>query len=1273
MRKKKEKSSQLRKKAQQLLNEKGIQDPELYKKDLESLVEELNIHQIELEQQNEEMKRIQNELEISRDRYSDLFNSAPNGYVILESNHRILEINITGARMLGVERAELLNQPFTRFIHPESQDTFYFHFRDLLRTGEAQSCELMLKLSHSGKRHIQVESAPVQSDNQHISSIRSTLIDITHRKEKKQLSKQLSAIVSSSDDAIISVDKHLTIQSWNKGAEKIFGYTAEEVLGKDPAFLLPRGKKQETESYMQEVFQNKPIKHFETTRLRKDGNEISVSLSVSPIHDENEHITGAAVIARDVTDRIQKDKQIQESEEKYRAIFEHSGNGFLIMKNKILDCNQMAASIFGVSPSELTGLDPAIDLSPEKQPNGEFSSSAGKKFVQKALTGEIQSFYWKHKTLQGNLVDTRITLNAIQTQQGTRLIAIIHDISEQIEFQRELQEQKEQIESQNEEYQVLNEELSDTNMRLQETIEKLEKSKQQVLHREELLKETGRMARVGGWEINLEKQTVYWTPTTKMIHEVPQDYEPTLEEAINFFPGESNQRIRTAVYNAMEEGKDFDLELDFVTAAHKYLYVRAIGKASMKDGKCVRLHGTFQDITQRKKAEKELKKSEEKFRTLFNSASDAIIIHDTHGNIMEANDIACQRLQFSREEMLKLKAKDFHTDESLKNFNFQMTQIIQEGHGFYETEHLTKHGLMIPVEVNSRIIEYNNQKVILKIARDITRRKNAEKELQIKNNISNSFINSEGENFYHHVLDEFRAVFNSPYGYFGYINDQGDLVSPSLTKDIWQQCQVENKSIVFPKESWSGLWGESLIKQKTLYRNKNLTPPSGHVELQSAIAAPILLNNSLIGQIVLANKPGGFHEQDKKMMNSLCNYIAPLLHSKIQEEKYKQNLVEAKEQAEESDRLKSAFLANMSHEIRTPMNGILGFSELLRNNTFSSEKQNEFLDIINNRSKHLLQIINDIVDISKIEANQLSIEKENFSLNKLLFEIYNNYQVELENQDKPAIKLQLHKELDYDDSYIYSDEIRLKQILMNLISNAIKFTEQGSIKFGYELKSNDELLFFVRDTGIGIPKKKQSTIFNRFRQADEMTTRKYGGTGLGLSISKNLVEMMGGEIWIESEERKGSCFFFTLPVEKITKKEHRKRHPKKEIDYTWKDHRILIVEDDPVSQEYIKEILKSSKASIDITGDGEEGLEHYKEYKNYSLILLDLQLPGMNGLEIIEQIRKEDNSTPIIAQTAYAMGRDKEKCLQAGCNEFITKPFNAHTLISIMDNYLGEI
>ena len=187
-----------------------------------------------------------------------------------------------------------------------------------------------------------------------------------------------------------------------------------------------------------------------------------------------------------------------------------------------------------------------------------------------------------------------------------------------------------------------------------------------------------------------------------------------------------------------------------------------------------------------------------------------------------------------------------------------------------------------------------------------------------------------------------------------------------------------------------------------------------------------------------------------------------------------------------------------------------------------------------------------------------------------------------------------------------------------------------------------------------------------------MTTRKYGGTGLGLSISKNLVEMMGGEIWVQSEERKGSSFFFTLPVEQITKQEHRKSQPKKEIDYAWKDHRILIVEDDPVSQEYIREILKSSEASMDITGNGEEGLEYYRTHKNYSLILLDLQLPGMNGIEIIEQIRKEDNSTPIIAQTAYAMGRDKEKCLQAGCNEFITKPFNAHTLISIMDNYLRE-
>jgi len=1273
-----EKSNRLRKKAEKILQQQGVQDPTLYKKDLESLVEELNIHQIELEQQNEELKRIHNELEVSRDRYSDLFNNAPVGYFIILRDYNIVNVNNKGQEMLESQNGDLIGLPFTKYIHPDSQDTFYFHLKEIIDKGNHQSCELQLRTTSGRSFYVNMESIPVKSadteDKEDYDSIRATIVDITAQKEKEQISRQFSAIVNSSDDAIVSIDKSKKITSWNTGAENIYGYKAKDVLGYPPDFLVPESREGEIDDYLKDIFQGKGITHFETTRVTNKGKTINISLSISPLRDDQNNIIGAATIGRDITKQKEQERLLRESEEKYRTIFEQSGEGlFLIKGARIQDANKQAERMFGYERGKLIGMDPSIDLSPERQPDGKESVRMGRKYLEEALNGKLQQFYWKHKSSDGELIDTEITLTAFDTQKGTMLIALAHDISDQIEHQRELKEKNEEIETQNEEYVALNEELNEANSKLQETINELEQNKQKLEYSEELLNETGDLAKVGGWEINLSKNTVYWTRTTKKIHEVPMDYEPTIDEAIDYFPGESKEMIRQAVNNAIEKGEDYDLELEFITAKNKHRYVRAKGISEFEHGKCVRVHGTFQDITERKQAEIALKDSERKFRTLFNSASDAIYIHDLKGNMLEANDIACERLGYTREEILNMKPWHINSPENNKLYEERFEEIMKKGAHYFETMHITKNGANIPVELNSKVIDYQGKQAILTISRDITERKKAQEELKIKNRISNTFINSDYETFYKHVLDIFREVFQSEYGYFGYINDNGDLVSPSLTYDVWDQCNVEEKTIVFPKESWGGLWGESLKNQKTYYRNGNLHPPKGHVELQSAIAAPVMQDDRLIGQIVLANRPNGYDEEDRRLINNLAVYIAPLLHSKIQEERYKKHLIEAKEHAEESDRLKTSFLANMSHEIRTPMNGILGFSQILKERKFSEDKQREFLDIIHNRSKNLLHIINDIVDISKIEANQLKVEYNEFNVNQVLYELYNNYQVELDNYDKTDIKLKLYKDLEYEESIIYSDEGRIKQILTNLLSNALKFTQEGTIEFGYEFRNKDELLFFIQDTGIGIPEDKKETIFNRFRQADEMTSRSYGGTGLGLSISKNLVEMLGGQIWVRSEEGAGSCFFFTIPYKRGKNDSEASVINKNFDEYNWNSHSILVVEDDPTSQEYLREILKPTKAHIDFTETGEGGLEYYQSRENYSLILMDLRLPDINGIEVTKKIRQTDKKTPIIAQTAYAMGEDKNKCLKAGCNEFITKPFNAQSLIGIMNNWLRKV
>jgi len=383
----------------------------------------------------------------------------------------------------------------------------------------------------------------------------------------------------------------------------------------------------------------------------------------------------------------------------------------------------------------------------------------------------------------------------------------------------------------------------------------------------------------------------------------------------------------------------------------------------------------------------------------------------------------------------------------------------------------------------------------------------------------------------------------------------------------------------------------------------------------------------------------------------------------------KEELEKAKEKAEESDRLKSAFLANMSHEIRTPMNGIMGFAQLLKEKETNPAQRKEYLNIIYGRTKHLLQIINDIVDISKIEANQLDIHPGHFDLNELMDSLFKEQSKELDELSKAHIKLKMTKGSRKDNFYIEGDSRRIRQVLLNLLSNAMKFTEKGSVEFGYKLENADHMTFYVKDTGVGISREKQKEIFERFRQGDETFNRKHEGTGLGLTISKNLVELMNGSIWLHSEKNEGAAFYFTIPF-KQTKEDTKEATETNHENYQWKDVNILLVEDDLASQELIHAGLSTTQANLTYCDTGQKALETLTHQNKFDVILMDIRLPDINGLEVTREIRKSNMKIPIIAQTAHAMGEDRQKCLQAGANDYIAKPIDIHELMTTLNRYI---
>jgi hypothetical protein len=381
-------------------------------------------------------------------------------------------------------------------------------------------------------------------------------------------------------------------------------------------------------------------------------------------------------------------------------------------------------------------------------------------------------------------------------------------------------------------------------------------------------------------------------------------------------------------------------------------------------------------------------------------------------------------------------------------------------------------------------------------------------------------------------------------------------------------------------------------------------------------------------------------------------------------------LQKAKEHAEESDRLKSAFLANMSHEIRTPMNGILGFSELLKTPELSGDDQQEYIHIIEQSGARMLNILNDIIDISKIEAGLVKLDIKESIINEQIEYIYSFFKPEAKAK---GIHLYRRNSLPLNESKILTDPEKTLAILTNLVKNAIKFTEKGTIDFGY-CKNGNFLEFYVKDTGIGILKDRQEAIFERFIQADVADKMARQGAGLGLSISKVYVEMLGGRMWVESKEGIGSTFYFTLPYRTKPKEGEGflSEIPVSVQSNRMKKLKILIVEDDVHSEKLISIIVQPFAKETLTAQTGTEAVAVCLANPDIDLILMDIQLPELDGYEATRQIRNFNKEVTIIAQTAFAINGDMEKSIEAGCNNYITKPINKEQLLELLQKYFRK-
>jgi len=376
-----------------------------------------------------------------------------------------------------------------------------------------------------------------------------------------------------------------------------------------------------------------------------------------------------------------------------------------------------------------------------------------------------------------------------------------------------------------------------------------------------------------------------------------------------------------------------------------------------------------------------------------------------------------------------------------------------------------------------------------------------------------------------------------------------------------------------------------------------------------------------------------------------------------------EELKEAKTKAEEYDKLKTAFLANVSHEIRTPMNGIIGFTELLKNPELKLEKRLQYIEVIERSSQRMLELIHNLIDISLIESNQIKLKIEKSSLNQIVDNLFIFYQPEAtKNQVK------LIKKIPQADYSVYVDKNKIIQVISNLINNAFKFTHNGQITFGYTFKDQN-ICFFVKDTGVGISPSMQTIIFERFRQADNQSTAN-NGCGLGLAISKSIIELHGGKIWVESEPGQGSTFCFTIPYHEVIKDGFNLNHQTSLNSNSYlHETTILIVEDDRHNFLLLNEILTECGYKVKWVNNGLDAVKAIRKNPRINMVLMDIKMPLMNGLDATRLIKKITPNMPIVAQSAFIQPADQELAQQAGCVEFIGKPIRKDELIGIIGRY----
>ncbi len=658
-----------------------------------------------------------------------------------------------------------------------------------------------------------------------------------------------------------------------------------------------------------------------------------------------------------------------------------------------------------------------------------------------------------------------------------------------------------------------------------------------------------------------------------------------------------------------------------------YKWIKGRGKfVRGTDGQPERFIGFNTDITAQKNAEDRLERSEHLLKNTLNSINEVVIFLDSDYTIKLANHAAarilniplyqfegrkCYELLYGRDSI----CPDCPAEKTLK------TKTIQTA-----LRHRPD-GTVLDRKVYPAIIDRKLTGAVI-VSRDISKQVQDEREILQSRNLAKE-NEAKWELLYHNMPNASLQVNNQ------YIIEDVNEVTCRITGYSREELIGQRCDIICPK-------GPHKCPVFDLGKSK-IDNNETKVKTKDGTFVPVL-------------------KSCRRFQHEGTDIIIENFQDISHIKKIEHELVKARDKAEESDRLKSAFLANMSHEIRTPMNGIMGFAELLRQPNLSTDEQDVYLDVIRKSGKRMLNIISDLIDISRIESGSTELFEEETHTGQMLFDLFTFFEPEAKNKG-----IKLINNWPKEGCTIITDKTKLNQILSNLIKNAIKYTHQGKIEIGCK-KVDCLLSFYVKDTGIGIPKELHAKVFERFRQAEISVARQYEGAGLGLSICQAYAKLLGGEIKLESEAGNGSCFYLELPCKPILQTDSIK-YSEQSIKTSKKLINVLIAEDDEDNYFLLHEFLSKNNVRCIHALDGIEAFEMVRSNSDVQLVLMDIKMPRMDGFEATRRIRDIKPNLPVIAQTAFASEDDKVLALESGCSDYISKPIRLAELYDMILKY----